>query len=181
MFVQLISEKKDLLFICTKVCTKGNKNKFRENEFPKNQIVSFKFASSRFSYLETDEQLVKSFLRAARSGDISKVDRILRDGMPVDVSGWSGQTALHHATKENLADVIKRLLHEGADVNRQDRDKNTPFHLATLYNYTEVARLLMNNGADINIKNKRNEIPLDVARKGSKVERLLLQLQQKAP
>ena len=101
--------------------------------------------------------------------------------MPVDVSGWSGQTALHHATKENLADVIKRLLHEGADVNRQDRDKNTPFHLATLYNYTEVARLLMNNGADINIKNKRNEIPLDVARKGSKVERLLLQLQQKAP
>ena len=41
VFVQLTSEKKDLFFICIKVCTKGNKIKFRGNEFPKNQIVSF--------------------------------------------------------------------------------------------------------------------------------------------
>ena len=85
-------------------------------------------------------------------------------------------TALHHATLFNRTDVIKRLLHEGADVNRQDRrDKDTPLHLAARHNKTEAVRLLLDNGADMNFKNIRNETPVDVARKGSEVESLLLQ------
>ena len=100
--------------------------------------------------------------------------------MPVDVSDedW---TALHNATRFNRTDVIKRLLHEGADVNRQDRFKATPLHWAARNNNTEVTRLLIDNGADINLKDNNNKAPLDEAREGSKVERLLLQLQQSAP
>ena len=102
---------------------------------------------------------------------------MLREGMPVDVSDGNGYTALLNATLYNRTDVIKRLVHEGADVNRQDRlIKYTPLHLATRNNNTEVVRLLLHNGAGINLKNDYNKTPLDEARKGSEVERLLLQL-----
>ena len=100
--------------------------------------------------------------------------------MPVDVSYVNGGTALHYATVSNRIDVIKLLLREGADVNKQDDDKNTPLHWAARYNYTEVARLLIQNRADVNIRNYLNNTPLDDARKGSEVERLLLQHQQSA-
>ena len=104
---------------------------------------------------------------------------MLREGMPVDVSGGVGMTALHWATIYNQTDVIKQLLNEGADVNRQtDGWEDTPLHVAALYNKTEAVQLLLDNGADINLKNYSNKAPLDVARKGSEVVSLLLQLQQ---
>ena len=139
----------------------------------------FSFACNRFSYLETDEQLVDSFLYAARDGDVTTVVRMLRDGMPVDVS--YRLTALHLATLENRTDVIKHLLHEGADVNRQGYNKNTPLHYAARGNNIKVVRMLIDNGADINLKDSRNKTPLDDADKGSEVERLLLQVQQSTP
>ena len=109
------------------------------------------------------------------------VDRMLRDGMPVDVNDGF-DTALHLATWFNQTDVIKHLLQEGADVNRQDQwHKDIPLHFAAQYNNTEITRLLIDNGADINIKNDVNKTLLDLADKGSEVERLLLQLQQSAP
>ena len=115
-------------------------------------------------------------------GDVITVDRMLREGIPVDVSGVNGFTALLNATLFNWTDVIKRLVDEGADVNRQDRwYKDTPLHYAARDNYTEAVRLLLDNGADINLKNNENKTPLDVAREGSEVEHLLLQLQQSAP
>ena len=107
---------------------------------------------------------------------------MLREGMPVDASDERDWTALHVATMSNRTDVVKLLLNEGADANRQHRfTKVTPLHLAAQDNSNEVARLLIGNGADINIKNGNNKAPLDVALKGTEVERLLLQLQQSAP
>ena len=115
------------------------------------------------------------------NGDVKTVDRLLREGMPVDVSDEGGWTALHLATRSNRTDVIERLLHEGADVNRQTRlYEETPLHLAARFNMTKAVRLLLDNGADINLKNDNNKTPLDIADKGSEVESLLLQLQQSA-
>ena len=117
-----------------------------------------------------------------RNGDVTIVVRMLRDGMPVDVCYENDLTALFVATIENRIDVIKHLLHERADVNRQARyTKNTPLHWAARNNNTEVTRMLIDKGADVNLQNYDNKTPLDVADKGSKVERLLMQLQQNAP
>ena len=115
-------------------------------------------------------------------GDVITVDRMLREGMPVDVNNVNSYTALHSATLLNRTDAIKRLVDEGADVNRQTRyGKDTPLHYAARKNNTEAVRLLLDNGADINLKNDDNKTPLDEAHKGSEVESLLLQLQQSAP
>ena len=115
------------------------------------------------------------------NGDVITVDRLLREGMPVDVSDGDRWTALHYASWCNRTDVIKRLVDEGADVNRQTRyRKETPLHITARYNKTKAAQLLLDNGADISLKNYRNKTPLDEAGKGSKIESLLLQLQQSA-
>ena len=100
---------------------------------------------------------------------------MLRDGMPVDVSGWNGLTALQQATA--TTDVIKHLVHKGADVNRQTQlNKNTPLHYAAQDNNTVVTQLLLKYGADMNLKNINNKTSLDYARKGSEIESLLLHL-----
>ena len=102
--------------------------------------------------------------------------------MPVDVSDGYDRTALHLASMFNQTYVIKHLLHEGANVNRQDRFfKDTPLHEAALYNKTEAARILIENGADVNLIDNFKKTALDLAAKGSEVERLLMQLQQSAP
>ena len=108
------------------------------------------------------------------------VEWMLTDGMLVDLSDgyWA---AIHPAAIKNRTAVVKRLLHEQADVNRQTTfGKDTPLHIAARYNHSEVARLLLNNGADIKLKNNNKKTPLDEARNGSKIESLLLQLQQSA-
>ena len=69
--------------------------------------------------LETNRQLVKSFLHAARDGDVRMVDRWLQDGMPVEVSDESYATALYLATMSSRTDIAKPLLCERANVNRQ--------------------------------------------------------------
>ena len=106
---------------------------------------------------------------------------MFRDGVPVDVCNENGLTALEVAVNNHQTDFIKRLLLEGTDVNRQDRFKNVPLHFMVRENNSELTRLLLNERADINIKTNENKTPLDEARKGSEVERLLLQLQQSAP
>ena len=106
---------------------------------------------------------------------------MLRDGVPVDVCNENGLTALEVAVNNHQTDFIKRLLLEGTDVNRQDRFKKVPLHFMVRENNSELTRLLLNERADINIKTNENKTPLDEARKGSEVERLLLQLQQSAP
>ena len=122
------------------------------------------------SYLETDGQLVDSFLYGAMNCDIRTVDRILRDGMPVDVRYVDNRKVRNYATRNNRTDIIKHLLHEGADFNRQTPYKGISLHLTSKYSYTEVARLLIDNGADIKLKNKCNKSQLDRGHNGSEYE-----------
>ena len=133
-----------------------------------------------FSYLEIDRKLVDSFLDAAWDGNIGTVDRLLQDGMPVNVSNDYGCTALHSAALQNRIVVANRLLQAGAAANIQKYDGNTPLHLAAEFKSPEVARLLVGRGANIKLKNKLNQTPLDVVR-SKEVSRLLQELQQSTP
>ena len=105
------------------------------------------------------------------------VERILRDGMPVNVRGSCGSTALLGATIYYQRNIIRLLIHEGADVNIPYPSlRNTPLRNMAMWDRNEIAQMLLDAGADINLQNKKNKTPLDLAGKGSKVERQLLQL-----
>lgn len=144
--------------------------------FEKINLRCFKLHPINFSCLGFDRQIIDSFHIAAVRGDFRTVNRLLQDGVSVDVSNVSGYTALHRAARENQTDVAERLLQAGADANKQNINGDTPMHLAALFNSPEVARLLANQGADYTLKNSDNKTPLDCAH-DDEIRRLLLEIQ----
>ena len=116
------------------------------------------------SSIEIDYDLVERFLAAARKGDVSLVESMLQEGVPVDCVDRYDQTALFHAALFNRTDVIRLLLQKGADVNKRDRIGETPVHWAAMNNSTEAIAMLIEHGASINITNDKGDKPIDLAR-----------------
>ena len=124
-------------------------------------LICFSLYKMVFSSIEIDPELIHSFHFAVQFGDVGTVERFIQDGMPVNVSGVDGWTALHLAAFGNRSDFVKRLLQAGADINKQDESGNTALHKAARNNYNDIVELLLAQGADINLENRDNETPLD--------------------
>ena len=116
------------------------------------------------SSIEIDYDLVERFLAAARKGDVSLVESMLQEGVPVDCVNRYDQTALFCVAWNNRTDVIRLLLQKGADVNKRDRFGDTPVHWAAMNNSTEAIAMLIEHGASINITNDKGDKPIDLAR-----------------
>ena len=119
------------------------------------------------SFTENDRDPVEErFLSAAINGDVSLVERLLQEGVPVDCAvDEVDYTALSPAAQFNRTDVIRLLLQKGADVNKRDHYGDTFVHYAAITNSTEVIALLIEHGASINITNNEGEKPIDKARR----------------
>lgn len=65
----------------------------------------------------------------------------------------SGQTVLHHATKEGLGQIVQRLIELGADLNREDASGEIPLDLAFARtesdDHVAIAVMLIENYSDI--------------------------------
>jgi hypothetical protein len=61
---------------------------------------------------------------------LADVERLLRDGVDVNVRDSSGRTALHHAARMAHVDIVKALVFTGAEVNAVDNRGKTPIQLA---------------------------------------------------
>ena len=120
------------------------------------------------SSIEIGYRLVKRFHDAAEKGDVSLVESMLQEGLPVDCVNRDDQTALFRAAWNNKTDVIRLLLQQGADVNKPDHVGDTPIHGATFMNSTEAIAMLIDHGASINITNDEGEKPIDLAHRFGK-------------
>ena len=130
------------------------------------------------SSIEIDDDLVERFLDAAGyKGDVSLVESMLQEGVPVDCVDRVDRTALFPAALFNRTDVIRLLLQKGADVNKRDRFGNTPVHAAAMTNSTEAIAMLIEHGASINITNDYGDKPIDYARR-RKIEAAVRMLEQ---
>ena len=118
------------------------------------------------SSIEIDYHLVLRFHDAASKGDVSLVESMLQEGVPVDCVNRLDQTALIGAAALNRTGVIRLLLQKGANVNKQDRFGDTPLHYAAMKNKTEAIAMLIDQGASINITNNYGgDKPIDEARR----------------
>ena len=116
------------------------------------------------SSIEIDDDLVDRFHNAAEEGDVSRVESMLQEGVPVDCVDRDDLTALFPAARYNRTDVIRLLLQKGADVNKRDNIGNTPVHWAAWNNSTEAIAVLIEHGASINITDNEGDKPIDLAR-----------------
>jgi ankyrin repeat protein len=103
--------------------------------------------------------------RAASRGDLKLVERLLREGTPVDLLDSVGHTALMAAciTSQHLA--CEMLLAAGANPHHEsllDSEAWTPLLLSASVDSPLCAGALLAHGADPNRPNGRGELPWEL-------------------
>ena len=68
--------------------------------------------------------------QAAERGDVGAVEKLVSEGVDVNVRDEGGATPLHAAAFAGHRDVIRLLIKKGADINLEDNDGDTPLGFA---------------------------------------------------
>jgi len=98
--------------------------------------------------------------RASRSGDVTAVTDLVKNGCDVNVRDEDGWSALHHAVYGRQISVLEALLRLGADINAAEQFGGTPLHWACEVEDAEAVQLLLRSGADVNLSDKKDRTPL---------------------
>jgi ankyrin repeat protein len=113
--------------------------------------------------LKPDELLIN----AAREGDATKVEELLKRGANVNYHTTKkcskGQTPLHQALVGVHEAVARLLMEKGADVKAADDQEQTVFHLAALHSNRAMVGLLVDKGIHIEARNERGRTALHLA------------------
>lgn len=97
---------------------------------------------------------VPALVRAAESGDLAALLRLLDAGVPVDTRDGRGRTALLAATHADRFDAARVLIERGADVNAKDSMQDSPYLLAGARGRLAILRLTLSAGADLTSTNR---------------------------
>ncbi len=113
-------------------------------------LIPFVFAGAIFAGA-ADEELNADLIKAAFSGNLPEVERLLGKGADVNAKRDNGITALMGASIEGHREIVVLLLAKGADVgatvNMYGRNGTTACDFASQADHQEIVRLLVNAGA----------------------------------
>ncbi|KAK7304076.1 hypothetical protein RJT34_15098 [Clitoria ternatea] len=99
----------------------------------------------------------------ALSMQISCLDKLLENGVDIDLPDKEGLTALHKAIIGKKEAVISHLLRKGASPHTKDKDGATPLHYAVQVGGLITVKLLIKYKADVNATDNEGWTPLHVA------------------
>ncbi|XP_050375770.1 ankyrin repeat domain-containing protein EMB506, chloroplastic [Argentina anserina] len=99
----------------------------------------------------------------ALSGQVNFMDKLLQDGVDINVFDKDGLTALHTAIIGKKEAVINHLLRKGASPHVRDRDGATPLHYAVHVGTKRIVKLLIKYKVDVNIADNDGWTPLHIA------------------
>ncbi|XP_046807629.1 ankyrin-3-like [Lucilia cuprina] len=139
-----------------------NERNFHQNNNNINNNVNN--ANSQQQHSKQNDVTI-SFLRAARSGELSKVVEFLESGQITDINtcNANGLNALHLAAKDGYIDIVAELLRRGIRVDNATKKGNTALHIASLAGQKEVIKLLIQYNANVNIQSLNGFTPLYMA------------------
>ena len=89
-------------------------------------------------------ELTSQLIRAASSGNVKKLDNLLRQGISPNVHDDHQKSALHWAAAEGHIPIARMLLLHGANPDKTTLEGWTPLSLAERKGHTAVAHLLRN-------------------------------------
>lgn len=112
-----------------------------------------KISTARWSSLHT----------LALSGQIHFMDKLLDNGLDIDMVEKDGLTALHKAVIGKKEPVISHLLRKGANPHVRDRDGATPLHYAVQVGAMQTVKLLIKYKVDVNVADIDGWTPLHIA------------------
>ncbi len=110
----------------------------------------------------------KAFWEAAKSGNLEVVQRLLSEGVDVDIYGSTvgvdfGCTALFWAAKHNHKEVAQFLLDKEAYIDAGAGMGGSPLHRAAYEGHSEIVELLISEGANAEAKTGDGKTVLDFA------------------
>ena len=73
---------------------------------------------------------INPLLQSAAIGDLSKVSRLIRDGVDLETSDQLGYTALALAAEKGYYDIVRILIMNGANVDHGNLEGQTPLFLS---------------------------------------------------
>ncbi len=98
--------------------------------------------------------------RAAASGDVPSLRRLLASGAGADVRNAAGETLLYLAAENGRVEAARLLLERRADPNARTANGETPLHAAALDGNADMIELLLEHRANTALANKDGEQPL---------------------
>jgi quinoprotein dehydrogenase-associated probable ABC transporter substrate-binding protein len=126
-------------------------------------------ADQKVDLARLDEWLAQSgnpqeeLSNAVLSGDLVRVDYLLKKGAKLDGLDGQGLGALHHAAKDRKVAVVRELLARKANANLKDSDGWPVLAHAVLRDDPDLVRLLAAASADLELRNGRGLTPLALA------------------
>ncbi|CAL0320187.1 unnamed protein product [Lupinus luteus] len=99
----------------------------------------------------------------ALSMQISSMDKLLENGLDIDLRDKDGLTALHKAIIGKKEAVISHLLRKGASPHVKDKDGATPLHYAVHVGAKQIVKLLIKYKVDVNATDNEGWTPLHIA------------------
>ena len=124
-------------------------------------ISALLFSSLLFTHRANGQSLDEQLYHAARDGQISAIEPLLKRGANVEAMAANGQTApyvveymkrtpLIAAAMKGRLEVVALLLKKGANIEGQDENESTALMEAASEGQLEVVRFLLKKGAKIN-------------------------------
>ncbi|XP_054762960.2 transient receptor potential cation channel subfamily A member 1-like [Lytechinus pictus] len=88
------------------------------------------------------------------------IQRLLDNGVDVNVRKKNGMTPIHIAAMNGATTTVMQLIENGADIDMKDNEGMTPLHRATVYNRVETMAVLIHEGALVDDIDNNSFTPL---------------------
>ena len=119
------------------------------------------------------ENINTDLLKAAKNGDMEKVQLCLQQGADINITNENGWSPLFHAVHYNQKEVVRFLLENGADTNLEDHLGRKPFQLVE---DAEMAKLMLKHGVDVNVQSRDGRTLLHDAAAGYDQDTILAEV-----
>jgi len=113
---------------------------------------------------------VMGWFLAARNGDTTVIQELLKGSIDVNVKDAQGMTALMEAASNNHVATVEALLDKGANINQQNDGEYSALMLAVRGNRIATVKILLTKGADVNPNTNRVATPLMLATRRGYIE-----------
>lgn len=112
-----------------------------------------------------EDPTITPLMKAAREGNLRRVQEIIGEGADVNRTDQSGRSALAHALADppSAVEMMGILARAGAKLDIQDHDGFTPLMRAARDGNASAVRALIALGANIAISNRKGETARQVA------------------
>lgn len=108
-------------------------------------------------YSEADKERFKKIFDLVRFNKYKDVEKLIKDGCPVDWRDPNGYTPLMVASQNGLKRIVKICMRYNCDMNAQNHRGHTACHLATMYENGDLMEYMVSKGARDDILNEQGK------------------------